>query len=69
MRWDIFCKVIDNHGDIGVCWRLCAELAARGEDVRLWADDVSALRWMAPSKPARVRVLKWVDHEEATIGP
>ncbi|HEY0886111.1 MAG TPA: elongation factor P maturation arginine rhamnosyltransferase EarP, partial [Ramlibacter sp.] len=22
MLWDIFCKVIDNHGDIGVCWRL-----------------------------------------------
>ena len=30
MRWDIFCKVIDNHGDIGVCWRLAADLAAPG---------------------------------------
>ena len=48
MRWDIFCKVIDNHGDAGVCWRLAAELAARGEQVRLWIDDPSALAWMAP---------------------
>ena len=22
LRWDIFCNVIDNFGDIGVCWRL-----------------------------------------------
>ncbi|HOE42089.1 MAG TPA: elongation factor P maturation arginine rhamnosyltransferase EarP, partial [Rhodoferax sp.] len=22
LHWDIFCHVIDNHGDIGVCWRL-----------------------------------------------
>jgi hypothetical protein len=22
LHWDIFCRVIDNFGDIGVCWRL-----------------------------------------------
>jgi len=43
MCWDLFCKVIDNHGDLGVCWRLAAGLAAHGEDVRLWIDDASAL--------------------------
>ncbi len=48
MRWDIFCKVIDNHGDIGVCWRLSRDLAARDQSVRLWVDDRSALAWMAP---------------------
>jgi uncharacterized repeat protein (TIGR03837 family) len=48
MRWDIFCKVIDNHGDLGVCWRLSRELAARGQTVRLWLDDWRALPWMAP---------------------
>ncbi len=47
-HWHIFCKVIDNHGDIGVCWRLSCDLAARGEQVRLWVDDPSALVWMAP---------------------
>ncbi|MGT2489786.1 elongation factor P maturation arginine rhamnosyltransferase EarP [Cupriavidus basilensis] len=25
--WDIFCTVIDNFGDIGVCWRLARQLA------------------------------------------
>lgn len=48
MRWDIFCRVIDNFGDVGVCWRLSAELARRGEQVRLWLDDSQALAWMAP---------------------
>ena len=43
MRWDIFCTVIDNHGDLGVCWRLSAELAARGDAVRLWVDAPEAL--------------------------
>jgi len=59
MLWDIFCKVIDNHGDIGVCWRLSAQLAARGHEVRLWVDDASALRWMAPDGHASVQVLPW----------
>ena len=48
MRWDIFCRVIDNFGDIGVCWRLAADLASRGQTVRLWIDDARALDWMAP---------------------
>lgn len=48
LRWDVFCHVVDNYGDIGVCWRLAAQLAARGQSVRLWVDDASALRWMAP---------------------
>ncbi len=48
MRWDIFCRVIDNLGDMGVCWRLSAELAARGEAVRLWVDAPAPLEWMVP---------------------
>jgi uncharacterized repeat protein (TIGR03837 family) len=59
MLWDIFCKVIDNHGDVGVCWRLSSQLAARGEQVRLWLDDASALRWMAPTGNSGVQVLPW----------
>ncbi|AGF46726.1 conserved hypothetical protein of the DUF2331 family [Candidatus Kinetoplastibacterium desouzaii TCC079E] len=27
MKIDIFCKVIDNYGDIGFCWRLARDLA------------------------------------------
>ena len=59
MLWDLFCRVIDNHGDVGVCWRLAADLAARGERVRLWIDDASALRWMAPNGATGVTVLPW----------
>ncbi|EJL83916.1 PP_1857 family protein [Polaromonas sp. CF318] len=57
--WDIFCKVIDNLGDIGICWRLAADLASRGHTVRLWVDDASALRWMAPAGCEGVHVLPW----------
>jgi uncharacterized repeat protein (TIGR03837 family) len=59
MRWDLFCRVIDNHGDVGVCWRLAADLAARGDTVRLFIDDASALAWMAPQGAAGVDVQPW----------
>lgn len=57
--WDIFCRVIDNYGDIGVCWRLAVGLAARGERVRLWVDDASALAWMCPQGAEGVEVRPW----------
>ncbi len=68
MLWDIFCKVIDNHGDIGVCWRLSAQLAARGEQVRLWVDDASALQWMAPTGATGVAVRPWAAQTRAEPG-
>ncbi len=58
-HWDIFCKVIDNFGDIGVCWRLACNLAQRGQQVRLWVDDSSALAWMAPQGHPQVQVRPW----------
>ncbi len=57
--WDIFCRVIDNHGDLGVCWRLAEDLASRGQRVRLWVDEPSALAWMAPAGFPGVDVLDW----------
>jgi uncharacterized repeat protein (TIGR03837 family) len=59
MLWDVFCRVIDNFGDIGVCWRLAADLGNRGEQVRLWIDDASSLSWMAPEGAANVEVRAW----------
>lgn len=59
LQWDLFCRVIDNLGDIGVCWRLAAQLAARGQRVRLWVSDASALRWMAPGGCPGVEVRAW----------
>jgi uncharacterized repeat protein (TIGR03837 family) len=39
-RWDIFCKIVDNFGDIGVCWRLSQQLAnEHHRQVRLFIDD------------------------------
>lgn len=47
--WDIFCRVIDNYGDIGVCWRLATQLAGRhGISVRLWLDDLGSLQALCP---------------------
>ncbi|MGL6112484.1 MAG: elongation factor P maturation arginine rhamnosyltransferase EarP [Rubrivivax sp.] len=59
MRWDLFCRVVDNFGDIGVCWRLAHDLAGRGDSVRLWVDDPAALAWMAPEGAARIDVVHW----------
>jgi len=59
LHWDIFCRVIDNFGDIGVCWRLAVNLAQRGQAVRLWVDDASALDWMAPDDAPGVQVRSW----------
>jgi len=47
---DIFCRVIDNYGDIGVCWRLAKQLVREYDlEVRLWVDNLQALRKIAPA--------------------
>ncbi|MDI3381156.1 elongation factor P maturation arginine rhamnosyltransferase EarP [Xenophilus aerolatus] len=63
LRWDLFCRVIDNHGDLGVCWRLARQLADVGDAVRLWVDDGRALGWMAPAGHPGVTVVDWRDAE------
>ena len=71
MLWDVFCQVIDNFGDIGVCWRLSADLASRGHTVRLWVDDPSALHWMAPGALGGdwpgVQVLRWAQSRDVAV--
>lgn len=59
LQWDLFCRVIDNYGDVGLCWRLAAQLAGRGQRVRLWLDDASALQWMAPGGCRGVELRAW----------
>ena len=63
--WDVYCRVVDNHGDAGVCWRLAADLASRGIAVRLWIDDARALAWMAPDGRTGVDVRRWPVSDEA----
>lgn len=49
MRYDIFCRVIDNFGDVAVCWRLARQLAMEmGYVVRLWLDQPEVLAILRP---------------------
>lgn len=59
-RWDIFCKVIDNYGDVGVTWRLARQLAHEfDKSVCLWIDDLAPLQQLWPevqTAPAQQQV-------------
>lgn len=71
MRWDIFCNVVDNLGDIGVCWRLSRQLAAEhGARVRLWVSDLETFRLLAPSiKPGvEIQRLGEIEVRHWTVG-
>ncbi len=49
-HWDIFCKIVDNFGDIGVCWRLAKQLQhEHGLVVRLFVDDLNAAKKIIPA--------------------
>jgi uncharacterized repeat protein (TIGR03837 family) len=54
-RWDIFCRVVDNFGDVGVAFRLARCLAREhGKRVRLYLDDLTVLARLRPdADPAR----------------
>ncbi|MGU7779512.1 elongation factor P maturation arginine rhamnosyltransferase EarP [Burkholderia sp. PU8-34] len=46
---DIFCTVVDNFGDIGVCWRVARQLAhEHGWQVRLFVDDLRTFTRLLP---------------------
>ena len=50
MRYDIFCKIVDNFGDIGVCWRLAKQLANEHDlFIRLFIDDFAVAQKIIPS--------------------
>ncbi len=66
--WDIFCSVVDNFGDIGVCWRLARQLASEpGQSVRLWVNDLASFHRLChcvdPARPSQrigaVEVRHW----------
>jgi uncharacterized repeat protein (TIGR03837 family) len=45
----IFCKVVDNYGDIGICWRLARQLRhEHGVAVTLWVDELASFRRICP---------------------
>ena len=51
----IFCKVVDNYGDIGICWRLARQLQREhGVAVSLWVDDLASFRRICPAVAPQV---------------
>ncbi|MFC5473833.1 elongation factor P maturation arginine rhamnosyltransferase EarP [Paraherbaspirillum soli] len=45
----LFCKVVDNYGDIGICWRLTRQLEQEhGIAVTLWVDDLRSFQRICP---------------------
>jgi len=49
-HYDIFCKVVDNFGDIGICWRLAKQLdIEHGINIRLWIDDLNVAKQLIPA--------------------
>lgn len=68
LRADLFCRVVDNYGDIGVCWRLARRLAqGPGWRMRLWVDDLRAFARIQPGidpaiarqRHAGVEIIHW----------
>jgi uncharacterized repeat protein (TIGR03837 family) len=68
----IFCKVVDNFGDIGICWRLSRQLRhEHGVAVTLWVDDLRSFQRICPDvdadadsqQVAGVAVRHWRDQD------
>ncbi|VXC00865.1 elongation factor P maturation arginine rhamnosyltransferase EarP [Massilia sp. 9I] len=73
----LFCKVVDNYGDIGICWRLARQLwREHGVRVTLWVDDLRSFRRICPlvdvdaatQEVEGVQVRHWRD-QEASFAP
>jgi uncharacterized repeat protein (TIGR03837 family) len=72
----LFCKVIDNYGDIGICWRLARQLQHEHDiAVTLWVDDLPSFRRMCPElaldvdmqQVLGVTVRHWRDQERTFL--
>lgn len=68
----LFCKVVDNFGDIGICWRLARQLQREhGVAVTLWVDDLRSFQRICPEvqpdaelqQVAGVLVRHWRDQD------
>ncbi|VXC63047.1 conserved hypothetical protein [Pseudomonas sp. 8Z] len=64
MRWDIFCAVVDNYGDIGVTWRLARQLVSEhGLMVRLWVDDLEVFAHLCPALDPHLSIQEYAGVE------
>ena len=73
----LFCKVVDNYGDIGICWRFALQLhEEHAIDVTLWVDDLNTFQRIRPDvdtnadvqQIAGVTVRHWPD-QNGTFAP
>ncbi|MFZ6815776.1 elongation factor P maturation arginine rhamnosyltransferase EarP [Undibacterium sp. Rencai35W] len=73
----IFCKVVDNYGDIGICWRLARQLEQEHQiAVTLWVDDLHSFQRICPAvnihcdeqRLANVVIKRW-HNQEAQFTP
>lgn len=71
----LFCRVVDNFGDIGVCWRLARQLQyEHGYQVHLWVDDLASFQRLCSAVQVAldlqqidaVMVHRWRDELSAT---
>ena len=77
MRADIFCRVIDNFGDIGVTWRLARQLQQEhGWLPRLWVDDLNSFQRLEPRVAVAatqhidgIEIIHWAQSTDFTPAP
>jgi len=70
MSIELFCKVVDNYGDAGVCGRLTRQLASEYPwPVRLWIDKPDVLAQLRIALPASVRIERWDDATQFILPP
>ena len=59
---DIFCRVIDNLGDAGVCGRLTHQLAIEHhKTVRLFIDQPACLNQILPDLGQHAEIIPWTE--------
>ncbi len=66
---DIFCRVVDNFGDVGVTWRLARQLRHEFHvAVRLFVDDLASLARLVPALDASLAI-QTVDEVDVHLWP
>ncbi len=66
LSFDVFCNVIDNFGDLGVCLRLSMDLSSLGHKVSLYCDSLETYEKIKPKNLLKdnnkLNILKWDKH-------
>lgn len=67
MVW-LFCRVIDNFGDMGVAWRLARLWVAHGAQVVVWCDEISTAEMLIQDeKTDHIRLMAWDGDIDAAV--